>query len=563
MKFSKLLRQILFLKKNYITGDIYVNYVSNKKTLENLTKVSSIAIISIFIFLLFYIRSFTNVLIITIPAFLCFSISFFLISVLSDKVTIISIIIPCNMFIITLSDSIHILFRSFLIDKNNKSWFQLFKSYVRHLSFPCFVTSLTTAVGFLAFCFSDITYLRDFSYVAAPIVMLGFLVTILITSFLIAINPKTLQVKCKTSSFFCTKFFKYKNTILLITALLFLNSFALTQLKIEGNFISMFFKEQSKTRQELKFFDKNFSGSMSLNVVIKTNKQDFFKKIKNYQKIINLQNKVNSYPEVAKTLSYKEQIQLIHRELKPTTNNPENDIELEQELFFLNLSRSDKDASSLAPYMNFNFANTRLHFITKQLSITANNQLIKKIEEDLKQFFPNEESFVSGSIKTNNTISKYILDTQFKSIGIATGVIFLIFIIYFGVRVSLIAIIPNVLPLISVLSIIAYFNIPLDISIVLLVAISFSFCVDNSSHFIHFYNKLDEDVNSNLLTTLNVLVHPFTVATVILTLGLFSFVFADLLILEKFGLFSSLTIVISLFFNILFLPMLIKQFTKK
>ena len=558
-----IIKETPLLKNHYLTGGIYVNYISNQTTLEDLKRISIITIFLVFIFLLIYTRSLTTVLVITTPAFLCFSVSLYLLLILSEKITIVSIIIPCTAFVIALSDSVHIFYRSVKINRKNQTHYNLFKIYIKQIFFPCFITSFTTAIGFASFCLSNLTQLSNFSYIAMPIIMINFVIVVIVTSLLITIHEKKIKLSTSNLILFSCKIFKYKNVVLLITGLLFLNILVLQQLEIEGNFVSMLFGKNSKVRKDIKWFDNNFKGTMDLNIIIRGHGKDYFKSIKNYQKITQLQKKINSYPEIEKILSYQDQIQLIHKEFNQSTNHPQSNSELEQELFFLNLSKSDKQLSSLRPYITFKFEDTRIHFITKLLSIKVNNRLVEKIEEDLQKIFPNNETFITGNIKVNNTISSYVLKTQFRSVMISVVTIFLIFMFYFGFKTALIAMVPNVLPIISVLSIITYLKIPLDISVVLLVTITFSFCVDNTSHFIHFYNHSSRRDEANLIKTLNALIRPFLLTTSILIIGLISFALSYLLFLQRFGIFASCTIIMAFIANVLILPILIKQFMIK
>ena len=553
-----------FIKKFHIIGSSYVNYISNKKTLENLKNISNITIIIILLALFAYMRSFINVLMISVPAFLCFSLSVYMLSILSSKVTTISIVIVCTAFVIALSDSIHIFFRSLSIKLANPTFWQLFSSYIKHTFFPCFVTSFTTSVGFSSFYFSNITHLANFSIIAVPIIMINFLVVLSVTSFLLAINKGDIKFSKSTKPLFSNKLFNYKKGIILATLILTFNIIAVSQLEIEGNCVNMLFDKESKIQKDLKYFDQNFNGSMSLSLIIDTSEKNFFKNIKNYQRVTKLTTKINQIPKIEKLLTYQDQIQLIHREITTKTKHPQTRNELEQELFFLNLSRGDSKLSSLRNYSTFSFDKNRLSTITKQLSIEENKNLIKKLEKFLAEVFPNQKTFVTGSIKTNNIISSYILNTQFRSVAICVAVIFTIFIFAFSFRMALIALIPNLLPLVIALAIMKYLSIPIGLGAVLLVAITFSFCVDNTSHFMHFYSKLGKATKKeNLIKTLNYFFHPFSVTTIILFIGLFSFAFSDLLFLQRFGFFSALIIILALIADLISLPIFIEKYTNK
>ena len=569
-KLSYIEQKILFkeLKKTLInfpvlnpyslSGDLFIKFESNEKTISNLKKVSILSIICCFFIFLIIFRSLKSVFVIITPAFFNFSLCLFLIVFILDKINILTIILPCTIFVIALSDSIHIFYRSRLLSATYQGK-ELFKASFKDTFLPCFITSFTTGVGFSSFIFSEILTLKNFSLISMPIIIFTLLVICFLSNYLSSFLLHK-QEKMKPLNLFTKTIFSYQRIILLLMLLSFLFLIPLKSLQVQGSLVNMFFSEQSSITKNLNFLDEKFLGSMSFDLVLKSEKGDFFKKIENYNKVIKLQEDIKKNSLVKQVLSYNQQVQMIHKTFSSETPNPISNEQLEQELFFINLSYSDEKQSTLSSYVNFNFSTLRLLVRTKQISVNGSKKLIGEIETLAKNYFPNIEVFTSGGSKNVNAISYYILKSQLRSLFITVGVIFILFWLAFGLKLSFVAMIVNIIPVLVTLGTMSMLSIHLDLATVLINAISFSLCVDNSSHFIHFFKKQKFELNKSLLLTLNLFIKPFSLTILILIIGLGSFVFSDLLLLERFGTFSSLSLITALFCDTLLLPILLKSY---
>ena len=74
------------------------------------------------------------------------------------------ILMPAIIFIVCISDFLHLTnFNKDDLKKTDK--FQLFQNQVKKIGIPVFLTSITTAIGFLSFIFSDVMPLTRFGII--------------------------------------------------------------------------------------------------------------------------------------------------------------------------------------------------------------------------------------------------------------------------------------------------------------------------------------------------------------------------------------------------------------
>ena len=85
-------------------------------------------------------------------------------------IELVMIIIPAIIFIINISDYMHLL----NIQKGIKSKYRLFSTQLINIGKPVFLTSLTTAIGFLSFTFGSFEPLMRFGVVTTLSIFICF-----------------------------------------------------------------------------------------------------------------------------------------------------------------------------------------------------------------------------------------------------------------------------------------------------------------------------------------------------------------------------------------------------
>ena len=125
--------------------------------------------------------------------------------------------------------------------------------------------------------------------------------------------------------------------------------------------------------------------------------------------------------------------------------------------------------------------------------------LLKEIEHDLvhKVGLKPENVRLSGLMVLYNNMLQSLFASQIKTIGLTVLALFIMFLILFrSIKLSLIALFPNVLASVVILGVMGVLEIPLDMMTITIVAISIGIAVDNTIHYIHrFRHAIKEDGN--------------------------------------------------------------------
>ena len=133
-----------------------------------------------------------------------------------------------------------------------------------------------------------------------------------------------------------------------------------------------------------------------------------------------------------------------------------------------------------------------------RLSVHLNDWQVKQMTEDFnevsryaKELFPKSEINIVGTVPQFIKMIDYITRGQIISFGIALLVIAVLMMIVFGsVKTGLIALIPNLTPVIVIGGIMGFAGIPLSSSTVLIMPVILGLAVDDTIHFIN-HSKME------------------------------------------------------------------------
>ena len=209
-------------------------------------------------------------------------------------------------------------------------------------------------------------------------------------------------------------------------------------------------------------------------------------------KIEELHDYLDSLEETGKVLSFAT-ILKIGRKL----NGGEDLDSVQLALLYEKLPKEYKDII-LKPYISTEFNQARITLRVKDSDPDLRrNNLINKIRNEAS----NVIGVDSNEIKLSNILILYnnMLQSLFKSqimtLGLVVAVLFIMFLLLFrSFKVSIIALMPNLLSIGTVLGLMGHLNIPLDMMTITIAAITIGIAVDNSIHYIYRFREEFSDI---------------------------------------------------------------------
>ncbi len=178
------------------------------------------------------------------------------------------ILIPAIVFIITISDFMHLLNS----DKLYKNKFRSFKYQLEKIGMPVFITSLTTAIGFLSFMFSSLVPLFRFGVITTITIFISLIVIVVLYSFIIEFNINKNIRSNKFLDDLILSFINIKKSqfYILLASFIFLSSLAFTNFRVD-NFLTDEINKKSNYIKDISFFDKEFGGIKPVTFIINDN----------------------------------------------------------------------------------------------------------------------------------------------------------------------------------------------------------------------------------------------------------------------------------------------------
>ena len=245
---------------------------------------------------------------------------------------------------------------------------------------------------------------------------------------------------------------------------------------------------------------------------------------------------------------------------------PKNNSELGQELLFLDMSRSDTDKGALSSYIDFNYKLTHIKLQTNNLNKGNIDVLLKSIKNVVSNS-PFKEAIITGNNAYFSYISQDVLDTQLISIMACMLVVFIVLMLFFNLKLAIFGTLSAAMPIVFILAIIILSKTPFDFAVVIVSSVALGLSVDNVLHVLFNYKRaqyLNLSAEEKLKQALFIPGIAIIQATLLFVIATLIFVFSDLILLKKFGFFTSLTLLLSfLCCTVFFLSLLRRASLKK
>ena len=511
-----------------------------------------------------------------------------LISWIGWKVTVVSANFIALLMIIGISLTVHLVvrYREITSKFNDISHNEALKRTLSQMFLPCLYTALTTMVAFASLIISDIRPIIDFGLLMVLSIFIAFSVSFVFFGSLASLMNKNLKdTNIDYSSGFTTWInslvVRFKNIILLISLLGFIFSIVgINKLSVENKFID-YFKPTTEIYKGLSLIDKKLGGTAPLDIIISAPENnfendyeseddfdDFGLETEQYGYWFNSQNlsyleEIHDYlearPEIGKVLSVSSAIKLA----EIVKGNKLDDLEL---ALLRKVLPEDINNQLLSSYISEDDNQVRLSArVIESMDGLNRKNLIEEVKNDLiKNYELTEDQFyLSGISVIYNNLLQSLFQSLIGSLLIVFSAIFLMFIVLFrSFYMALIAMIPNLLSASSVLGIIGWSGIPIDIMTVTVAAISIGIGVDNTIHYVHRFLKEYEQNNNYDLAIKNshsTIGRAMFYTSLTIVLGFMILVSSNFNPSVFFGIFTSFSMIVAILAALMLLPVLIRH----
>jgi len=487
-----------------------------------------------------------------------------IIGALGWKVTVISANFFSLLLVLTLSINIHLLvrFRELAKIQPNLSTNDLVIKALQQMSRPCIYTTLTTIAAFASFTVSNVRPVIDFGWMMSIGACLALLISFIAFPVLMCFvsKPKIKTHERELPIVEKLAFFTDKYGSQIIICFLFLVAlcfFGVSKLGVENRFID-YFKKSTEINQGLTFIDEKLGGTIPLEIVFDNLASDYWADEILRKEFSKVHQYIDGLEATGKVLSIDTFMNILSQ---ANDNKMPNGF-----LLTIGKNKIPQSAKSqiLDPHISDQTNQLRLIARIKETNKDLNrNKLIYDIQQQLiEKFGFKPDSFhFTGAFALYNNLLESLFDSQIRSIATVFFIIFVMFLFVFkSVSLSIIAIIPNMLPSLFILGIMGLTNIPLDIMTITIAAIAIGIGVDNAIHYIHrFKAELNKDNNyiKSMYRSHNSIGLAMLYTAVTVGIGFSVLIMSNFIPSIYFGAFTALAMLSAFIVNLTLLPKLI------
>ena len=494
------------------------------------------------------------------------------------KITLLTGVIPSIIVIIGIPNSIY-LFNKYHQEYNlHKDKSRAIRKVIQKIGVVTLITNATTAVGFGVLGFTDVSILKEFGIVAAINIMATFVVSIILLPSVFSYLPPPSWKHLKHLSFkpldkiltgldLLVHIYKYPiffvTGVVIVLALVGLYRVKAIAFMVDD------IPEESQIKKDLYFFENNFSGIMPLEIIIDTGRPKGVHDLKNLIVIDEFEQFLQDQKYISKPVSVVSFIKAMRQAFY--NNNPDwysLPNKRDRNFILRYFNKEGEESSLLSAFVDSTNQIMRISLKvadigSDRMDSLINNVIVPKKEEVFKD--TKMKATITGTtllfIKGNNFLVsnlKFSFLLAFFIIAIIMGMLFA------NLRMIIISLIPNIIPLVITAGIMGFAGIPLKPSTAIVFSIAFGISVDYAIHFLAKYRQ--ELFSSNFFVPVAVSkalreIGPSMIYTsVVLFAGFIIFTFSDFGGTVALGFLTSTTLFISLLTNLILLPALLLAF---
>jgi len=477
-------------------------------------------------------------------------------SLMGGTMNLVLAVMPPLILVAAVGDTIHLLCQYQSHIQENPPEKAILEA-VRDVWKPCLMTSLTTAVGFGSLAVSRFSPVRSFGLLSALGIVFAFVITMLLAPASIVYKRGTgLSAASEGSgrigkTLFHIKGINARRSGLILVVFIVATIAGLVgmiRLNVEANTLK-FFPEDGEIRQTYEFIEGNLTGLSPFEILLRGEELG---KPATLAAIDRIEDYLSEQPYVTHSFSV--------RSLQAGFSGAHASIPASEGLripaLFKGLESSFLSRDGSATHISGR-------------GLTMNSILYERAMDEIAFFaeaaLPEGVSAeLTGVVPMITTMDRYLLVTFIRSFAVALAVIGIIMSLNFrSIRLGLLSMIPNTIPILIVLGIMGFLRIDLSPATVTVAAISLGIAVDDTIHYMHRYFRslesgAEPSTASGMATT--TVGRAMIYTTLTLGAGFIVMVVSDFGPTRLFGLLSALCILLALLCDLFLLPVLLARF---
>jgi len=491
-----------------------------------------------------------------------------LMALLGLPINILTAMVPAVLIVIGSTEDVHLLTEYHQLLAEGESKLAAIRIAMERGAWPVVVTAGTTVVGFGSIVTSSIPAQIHFGYAAALGLTANFVATMLLVPLLLRLLPvpRRLRAGARPSArpaalphavVWLGRFdLRYRIPILVVSGLLVAASLVgWWNLKVDSDDVG-FYPEGSPIRQRAEDLVRSLTGFSAFYVVVDAGRAGGIAEPALLRAIVGLQEFLGGMTGVDRTVGVTDYLRTMHREMHGGDPRFET-IPQTRELvaqYLLTL-----EGPELARYVDFNASAASLHVRHHLTGTWQVSELLNRLEAHVAATFPPGVSVrVTGRAVLLHRAADSLAINELTSLTTTFAMIGAIHALFFrSIRVGLLSLLPNAVPVLLIYGIMGLLGIPLDLATALIATLAISIAVDDTVHHVVTYRRELEAHGDRRLAVFNTLhrqVRPILYVSLALAAGFAVFGLSRFVPVMRFGILSGLVMLIALVGELVLTP---------
>jgi len=485
-----------------VSGMPYIRTLNSQNIIDEIGTFISAALLVTSLIFFFFFRSFRATFISMVVVLIGVMWTFGIIGFLEYEITVLTALIPPLIIVIGIPNCI------FLINKyqhevqkhGNKA--KSLQRVITKIGNATLMTNVTTASGFATFIITESKLLKEFGTVASLSILAIFILCLLIIPIIYSFMPmpkdKHLEHLNKRwiNGFvdWMERMVKHKKITIYVTSLILLvaSIIGIYQIKISGSLIEDM-PQKAEFFKDIRFFEEEFNGIMPLEIMVDTKRKKGVMKLATLKRMSELEDLIIETPELSKPISV---VSLVKYSKQAFYNGNPKYYQLptsQENSFILSYAKnSSSDVDLLNNFVDSTGQYARITTFMKDVGIDKMERIEENLQAKIDKVLPKEkyDVTITGKAYLFQKGTKYLVNNLILSLSLAIFLISIFMAYMFrSVRMIIVSLIPNLLPLLITAGLMGYLGVPIKPSTILVFSIAFGISVDDTIHFLAKYRQ--------------------------------------------------------------------------
>jgi predicted RND superfamily exporter protein len=494
--------------------------------------------------------------------------------------TLTSSMLPSILLSVGLTAPIHFMVVFFKYQKKVGRLRGIIKT-LKHSGLPVIMTSLTTIVGLLSFSFTEIAPVAHLGIFAATGIAICLFLTLVflpaMISLLKILPGKEREQLYETSTYNRALIWmgrtgiRHAHDIYILSFILFIIILpGFFKLNFSHNMLH-YFSEDEPFIEQTTLIEDETSGFRALEVMVDTGRENgildytFLNNLEQLQDYALNQNNISGRPYTGKIISIldivKKTNQVWHGDDPAQYIIPQDNFLIERQL----TEFRQADSSYLGRYVDEDFSLARFTAMMYWKDAAMDVGFVKQLRDYASGLFgKSAKVVVTGAV----SIGSRVIDSMMSNLAIGYFTAFFIITLFMitavgDVKLGLVAMIPNLYPIIAGLGLMGLLDIPLNTYNLIGGSIVIGVAVDDTIHFFHNFRNYFEktgNVETAVVETLRSAGRALITTTLILVSCFWLRLFSSLKVISDFGLIVGFSLLVAFLADVMLAPALLSYF---